>query len=138
MKNITTTAIVLKSHTGPNYFEHVRREFLITPEDVVIKNICFSIDPVMRFWVTGVRTYFGKIKVGDVFHCFGIGQIIQGNKDYEVGAYIYGNLGTASFSILSERAKTESFIVDRDLIAKFGFEGFVYLITNGMAAFCGI
>ena len=55
----------------------------------------------MKFWATGATTYFRKVNIGDVFNCFGLGLILQGNENYEAGSYIFGNIGAASYSVLN-------------------------------------
>jgi NADPH-dependent curcumin reductase CurA len=72
----------------------------ISPSDVVVKTVCFSVDPVMKFFLAGTKTYFRKLNVGDIFNCFGLGKVAQGNEDFEVGSYVFGNIGTCDINVL--------------------------------------
>jgi hypothetical protein len=33
----------------------------------------------MKFFLAGAQTYFRSVKVGDIFNCFGLAKVIQGN-----------------------------------------------------------
>ena len=94
-QKIKTKSIVLTSHSGQNMFKEVMRQIDVDESEVLIKMICFSIDPVMKFWAAGTKTYFKKVEIGDVFNCFGIGLILQGNQIYSKDSYIFGNIGTS-------------------------------------------
>lgn len=65
---------------------------------IIVKVICFSLDPVMRVWLSGAKTNYRQVQAGDVFNCFGLGEIIRSNdEDFEVGSYLFGNTGTVNY-----------------------------------------
>lgn len=74
----------------------------------------------MKFFLAGAQTYFRIAEVGEMFNCFGLAQVIQGNEDYEVGAYIFGNIGTCNYNILDEQRQRECFVVDSKLVSMYG------------------
>ena len=76
---IQTKSIILNSYKGPQQFKEIIQELSFTPSNVVIKMLCFSVDPVMKFWATGAKTYYRSLEIGDIFNCFGLGIVIQGN-----------------------------------------------------------
>jgi NADPH-dependent curcumin reductase CurA len=70
---------------------------------VVVKVLAFSIDPVMRVWLSGAKTNYRQVGKGDIFNCFGIGTVIQSSiEDYPVGSYVWGNTGTTSYFDMTE------------------------------------
>jgi len=63
-----------------------------------VKILAFSLDPVMRVWLSGAKTNFRTVAPGDVFNCFGVGVVVQSQDDvYSVGTYIFGNTGTSNY-----------------------------------------
>ena len=36
----------------------------------------------MKFFLAGAQTYFRIAEVGEMFNCFGLAQVTQGNEDY--------------------------------------------------------
>ena len=68
----------------------------------------------MRVWLSGAKTNFRTVKAGDVFNCFGVGEIIQSQDDnHKVGSYIFGNTGTNNYFELDEQRVRECFEVDQ-------------------------
>jgi len=62
--------------------------------DVLIKTKYISVDPVMRVWLSGAETYFPALKINDVMHSFGVGEVVKSKGDYFVqGDWVIGNLG---------------------------------------------
>lgn len=54
----------------------------------------------MKFFLAGAKTYFQVVQIGDIFNCFAVGQVTQGNEDYPVGTYMFGNLGTCDVLVM--------------------------------------
>ncbi len=64
-----------------------------TPRDgqVLVRNLYLSVDPAMRGWITGQRTYVDGVQIGDLMRGACVGQIIESKKDgYEVGELVVG------------------------------------------------
>ncbi len=78
--NLLTKYIILNSKTDTPHF--IIKESLqnYSPELTIVQVLYFSIDPVMRVWMSGAKTNFRSLKEGDVFNCFGLGKIIH-SKD---------------------------------------------------------
>lgn len=108
-------------------------------ETTVVKVLAFSVDPVMRVWLSGAKTNYRQVVNGDVFNCFGVG-VIESSKDesYPVGEYVFGNTGTVNYFVMDEQRQRECFVIDRKLVERFGPYNFIYLINNGLAAFAGL
>lgn len=71
---------------------------------VVVKVLAFSVDPVMRVWLSGAKTNYRQVNSGDVFNCFGLGIIeASKNEDFPVNSYLFGNTGTANYFELTEQ-----------------------------------
>jgi len=48
----------------------------------------------MRVWLSGAETYFPALKINDVMHSFGVGEVVKSKGDYFVqGDWVIGNLG---------------------------------------------
>lgn len=129
--------LTLRSRTERPHFTLESRTLHPSPTDILIKVLCFSIDPVMKFSLAGAQTYFHKVQMGDIFNCFGLAQVIRGNEEYPVGAYLFGNVGTCDYNVLDELRQRECFVVDEQLVRMYGEAEFLYLINNGLAAFAG-
>lgn len=42
-----------------------------------LRVLCFSVDPVMTVWISGAETYFPKMDIGEVMHCFGLATVLE-------------------------------------------------------------
>lgn len=74
-------SLVLTSRTTPPFFTIKSHPLPYASSDILIKIHYFSIDPVMKFFMAGTKTYFRVVNIGDIFNCFGIAEIIQGNTE---------------------------------------------------------
>lgn len=72
----------------------------------------------MKFFLAGTQTYFRIVNIGDLFNCFGLAIVIQGNSDsgYETGDYVFGNVGTCDYNVLDDLRQRECFVVDKKLV----------------------
>lgn len=64
-----------------------------SPRDgqVLVRNLYLSVDPAMRGWITGQRTYVDGIQVGDLMRGACVGQIVESKKPgYEAGELVVG------------------------------------------------
>lgn len=62
--------------------------------EILLRVLYVSVDPVMRVWLSGAKTYFPGLKPGDVMHCFALGEVIfSRNPEYSLGDYVFGNTG---------------------------------------------
>lgn len=76
---------ILNKKESP-YFELKEKSVDFAHEATVVKVLAFSVDPVMRVWLSGAKTNYRQVGNGDVFNCFGVG-VIESSKDesYPVG-----------------------------------------------------
>ena len=70
---------IADNKTSP-YFKVERQKVAFSAEAIVVKVLAFSIDPVMRVWLAGAKTNFRTVKAGDIFNCFGLGQVVHSNS----------------------------------------------------------
>jgi NADPH-dependent curcumin reductase CurA len=58
---------------------------------VLVRNLYLSVDPAMRGWITGQRTYVDGIQIGDLMRGACVGQVIESKKPgYEPGEFVVG------------------------------------------------
>lgn len=135
---LTIRSIHLANKSQAPYFELKTYPKTFASQAVVVKVLTFSVDPVMRVWLSGAKTNFRTVAPGDVFNAFGLGQVIQsGAEAFPVGSYIWGNTGTTNFLELNSEKEKECFVIDKQLVEMYGPEKFIYLINNGLAAYDG-
>jgi hypothetical protein len=75
-KIFTQKSLILSSRTETPYFELKTQTINYDSSDPLIKVLCFSVDPVMKFFLAGAATYFRKVNIGDIFNCFGLGIVL--------------------------------------------------------------
>ena len=76
---VQLTSIKLKSRKQSPHFVINSQSHTFPNNTIIAKVLAFSLDPVMRVWLSGARTNFRIVKEGDVFNCFGVAQIIETN-----------------------------------------------------------
>ncbi len=73
--NIVLKEIRIKDKNQSPYFELSQRKVSFPPSAIIVKVLAFSVDPVMRVWLSGAKTNYRQVHAGDVFNCFGLGII---------------------------------------------------------------
>jgi len=64
-----------------------------TPRDgqVLVRNLFLSVDPAMRAWITGQRSYVEGVQIGDLMRGACVGQIVESKKPgFEAGELVVG------------------------------------------------
>lgn len=57
-----------------------------------------SIDPVMRVWLSGAKTYWPALKPKDTMHCFAVAKVlISKHTNFKVNDYVFGNTGVGNY-----------------------------------------
>ncbi|SDW50700.1 hypothetical protein SAMN05421504_101773 [Amycolatopsis xylanica] len=75
-------------------------EFLVQVEHL-------SLDPAMRGWISGVRTYVEPVKLGEVMRAGGIGRIVDSrHPDFAVGDTVSGPFGVQRYALGREDTVT--------------------------------
>lgn len=73
------------------------------PNEVRVQNRYVSIDPAMRSWMAGGKSYINPVPVGAVMRALGTGLVVESrHPDYPVGDYLYTNLGIQEYALLTE------------------------------------
>lgn len=116
---------------------------ILTPDEVPDNHIYMrvlyaSVDPAMRMWMSGVKTYFKALHIGDVMHCFGVGEVLYSKYPaYEPGDLVYVNTGLQRYSLIDVGKANHIFPIP----PKGNFSPHHYLNalgTNGSTAYFGL
>lgn len=76
--------------------------------EVLVQNQYLSIDPAMRSWMAGGKSYINPIPVGAVMRALGTGVVVESrHPGYRAGDYLYTNLGVQEYALLSEEHLTK-------------------------------
>lgn len=69
-------------------------------DELLIRNICMSVDPYMRGRMNDVKSYVPPFQVGEVLQAGVVGQVVSSNNPaYSEGDYVSGMLGWENYSI---------------------------------------
>lgn len=76
--------------------------------EIRVQNRYVSIDPAMRSWMAGGKSYINPVPVGAVMRALGTGVVIESrNPNYSVGDHLYTNLGIQEYALLTEEHLTK-------------------------------
>jgi len=76
--------------------------------EVRVQNQYVSIDPAMRSWMAGGKSYINPVPVGAVMRALGVGMVVESrHPDYKAGDYLYTNLGIQEYALLTEEHLTK-------------------------------
>ncbi|GAB3977563.1 NADP-dependent oxidoreductase [Spirosoma terrae] len=76
--------------------------------EIRVQNRFVSIDPAMRSWMAGGKSYINPVPVGAVMRALGTGVVIESrNPNYSVGEHLYTNLGIQEYALLTEEHLTK-------------------------------
>jgi len=84
-----------KGDVSPADFE-LTEEPLPQIEDgqILVRNLYLSVDPAMRVWITGRKTYVDGVQVGQVMPSSAVGRIVESKRTgFEVGEHVVGMFG---------------------------------------------
>lgn len=93
-----------------------------------------SIDPTIRTWISGARSYFPPVEIGEVVRSPGAGEVVATRCDaYEVGQLVTTLPGWQEYAVVRDDAFTTKVPEGVDATAVLGVLG-----QNGMAAYVGV
>lgn len=79
-------------------------ESAVKDESVLVEVLYSSVDPTMRVWMTGQKTYIGKVSIGQVFPSLGVGRVlISKAKAYKPGDLVVGMLGFQKYANVASK-----------------------------------
>jgi NADPH-dependent curcumin reductase CurA len=68
---------------------------------VLIQNLCLSLDPAMRGWLNDVRSYVPPVGIGEVMRAGGVGRVVASKDDrFAEGAHVTGITGVQEYATL--------------------------------------
>ena len=142
------TQIILTSRPGSNFpkdltlFKTTRTQINIDslPADsIALKTLFISVDPVMRVWLSGARTYLPPLELNTPMYAFGVATVIKSNSnDYKVGDLVFTNTKMQQYFIVN---LDEGSTVLNKLDNLEGISPHHYLNTlgnNGLTAYFGL
>ena len=81
--------------------------------NLLVKVLFLSIDPVMRVWMSGAKTYLPPLNLNETMFAFGIGEVVHSrNKRFKKGDIVSGALKMQEFCLLD---------IEKDFITKIPF-----------------
>lgn len=70
----------------------------LKPGEILVKTLYLSIDPAMRGWMNGGKSYIRPVEINEVMRAGGIGQILASKSEgFQVGDYVSGSLGVQEY-----------------------------------------
>lgn len=80
----------------------------------------FSIDPIMTVWISGAVTYYPKMEIDQVMHCFGLATVIESKAEgFQPGDLVFGNTGCSTITYVDEQRLKLLSIIPKELIQGF-------------------
>jgi NADPH-dependent curcumin reductase CurA len=70
---LTVRSIHVANKNQAPYFELKTYPKKFASDAVLVKVLTFSVDPIMKVWLSGAKTNFRTVSSGDIFNCFGLG-----------------------------------------------------------------
>lgn len=68
---------------------------------VLVKVIYISIDPVMRVWMSGAKTYLPSLALNETMYAFGVGEIVNSqSKNFKKGDIVSGVLRIQEYCVI--------------------------------------
>ncbi len=68
--------------------------------EILVKTIYLSIDPAMRGWMNGGKSYIKPVEIGEVMRAIGIGRVIASQSPrFKVGDIVSGSLGVQAYCL---------------------------------------
>lgn len=148
MQEITNAQILVGSRPGNDFpkdlslFRTVRTtlNFDKIPNDcVVLKTLFISVDPVMRVWLSGAKTYLPSLEINTPMYAFGVAKIIKStSEDYKVGDLVVTNTKMQQYFLVN---LNEGTTILNKIDNTEGISPHHYLNTlgnNGLTAFYGL
>lgn len=141
---IENKRMILVERPGDNYFDNPGKVFKVDiekinsneiPEGMVLVETHYvSIDPTMRVWMSGIRTYMGVLELNSVMPAMAVGKVIKSNlKGFEAGDIVMGMMGWQQYAL---QDKKMIFKIPKEYPQPSHFLG-IYGI-NGLTAYFGL
>lgn len=68
--------------------------------EFVVRNEWFSLDPAMRGWVSGARSYIAPVEIGTVMRAFAAGRVVASRHSrFPVGTAVTGLFGLQDYAV---------------------------------------
>ena len=143
--------IVLSKRPGPEFpqdvsFLSLREQKTSSIEElennknlILIKVHYISIDPVMRVWMSGAKTYIPSLSLNEIMYAFGLGEVVYTkNKKFKKGDIVIGVLKMQEFCLV-DLSKDKSITKIPFLIPGVPLHYYLNVLgINGFTAYQGL
>ena len=69
---------------------------------VLVQNLCLSLDPAMRGWLNDVRSYVPPVGIGEVMRAGGVGRVVDSRDErFPEGAFVSGITGVQEYATVA-------------------------------------
>jgi len=73
--------------------------------EVLVRNICLSVEPAMRGWVSEIANYSEPVKLGTVMRAFTVGRVAASrHPDFRPGEFVTGMFGWQDYALVEAKA----------------------------------
>lgn len=105
----------------------------LQPGHVLIKVLYLSIDPAMRVWISGQKTYFQPVNPGDLMPGLALGEVIQSSSSkFQPGDLVRGMMGWQDYVVCPD-SDLQRLPKDKNPSQHLGVLG-----INGLSAYIGL
>lgn len=78
--------------------------------EIVVKTLYISIDPAMRGWMNGGKSYIRPVEINEVMRAGGVGRVVESKSDkFKVGDIVSGSTGVQEYWIGAADSKYGAF-----------------------------
>ena len=104
----------------------------------LVRNLCLSLDPTNRVWISDTPSYLPPVGIGDVMRGLGVGRVVSSKSDdYAEGSLVSGLLGWQDYALVGEGTSAVGTPVPSDIEVPVEMLVGVLGIT-GITAYYGI
>lgn len=76
----------------------------LAPGQILVKNTYLSIDPSMRIWISGQKSYIDPVAIGGVMFGATVGEVLQSNSSkFQPGDKVSGFFGWVLHSVVTDK-----------------------------------
>jgi Putative NADP-dependent oxidoreductases len=140
---IKNKRLLLVKRPGPDFLSNPGACFKTDESEIstnlsentcLVQNMYISIDPTMRVWMSGIKTYIGVLELGSLMPALCVGRVIKSNaQGYTEGDIVMGMFGWQRFAVVNKkelRKLPKDYPEPQHFLGVFGI--------NGLTAYFGL